>query len=318
MDFLQKKRQLQDIIKDKLAGLINHDYVLLDLPYHANIGDSIIALGEKNFLKEIDCKCLYAGSHCAHNFIIDKNTVILFHGGGNFGDLWRDCADLRNSIISRYPNNKFIVFPQSVCYENEKNLQEDIEVYSRCSNMTICARDRVSFEFLKRHFVQNNILLVPDMAFYLDPKFLKRSHNTGKTLFLLRNDKELVQNPMYNIVPSDANVADWPTMNYNIGAYIPYNRIWKRIENRIRKYFGDKSELMMENLYWQKILLPYNVKCGVDFLNCYDSIYTTRLHAAVLGYLLGKQIHIFDNKDGKISALYETWLKDCEGIDIIK
>ena len=27
---------------------------------------------QKNFLKEIDCKCLYAGSHCAHNFIIDK------------------------------------------------------------------------------------------------------------------------------------------------------------------------------------------------------------------------------------------------------
>ena len=51
MDFLQKKQQLQDIIKDKLAGLINHDYVLLDLPYYANIGDSIIALGEKNFLK---------------------------------------------------------------------------------------------------------------------------------------------------------------------------------------------------------------------------------------------------------------------------
>lgn len=316
MDFLQKKQQLQDIIKDKLAGLINHDYVLLDLPYYANIGDSIIALGEKNFLKEIDFKCLYAGSHCAHNFIIDKDTVILFQGGGNFGDLWRSCADLRNSIISRYPNNKFIVFPQSVCYENEKNLQEDIEVYSRCSNMTICARDRVSFEFLKRHFVQNNILLVPDMAFYLDPKFLKRSHNTGKTLFLLRNDKELVQNPMYNIVPSNADVADWPTLTYNIGPYIPY-KVWRKLEMMVGRC-SKSYVIKMEDLFWQHILHPYNVKRGVGFLNQYDAIYTTRLHAAILGYLLGKRIYIFDSKDGKISALYETWLKDVEGIDVIK
>lgn len=316
MDCLQKKQQLQDIIEEKLASLIDRDYVLLDLPYHANIGDTLIALGEKKFLKEFNYRCLYSGFHYVDDNIIDKDTLILFHGGGNFGDLWRSCSGFRNSIILKHKNNNIIIFPQSVCYENAKYLREDVEIYSHCPNLTICARDRASYEFLKCHFIHNNILLVPDMAFYLDPKFLKRSHNTGKTLFLLRNDKELVQNPMYNIVPSNADVADWPTLTYNIGPYIPY-KVWRKLEMMVGR--GSKSYVIkMEDLFWQHILHPYNVKRGVDFLNQYDAIYTTRLHAAILGYLLGKRIYIFDSKDGKISALYETWLKDVEGIDVIK
>lgn len=317
MDCLQKKQQLQDIIEEKLASLIDRDYVLLDLPYHANIGDTLIALGEKNFLKNIDHKCLYSGFHYLNENAMNEDTLILFHGGGNFGDLWRSCSEFRNSIILKFKNNKIIIFPQSVCYENEKNLRDDVEIYSQCSNLTICARDIVSYEFLKRHFIHNKILLVPDMAFCLAPKYLKPSKKTGKTLFLKRDDKEFVSTTLYNIVPTNADVADWPTFTYSNGPYMPY-KIWRKILSMIDRYFDNITDIKIEDFFWQHILHPYNVKCGVDFLNQYDTIYTTRLHAAILGYLLGKRIHIFDSKDGKISALYKTWLKDVDGIDVIK
>ena len=57
----------------------------------------------------------------------------------------------------------------------------------------------------------------------------------------------------------------------------------------------------------QKYYKPLTIQYGASFINRYDVIYATRLHAAVLGLLLGKEVHIIDNSYGKISAFFSTW-----------
>ena len=61
------------------------------------------------------------------------------------------------------PNNKIIFLPQTVWFEHEENMKKCAEILSRHKNLVICARDKVSYEILKKNF-SNEILLVPDMA----------------------------------------------------------------------------------------------------------------------------------------------------------
>ncbi|MBD8506374.1 hypothetical protein HT102_07755 [Hoyosella sp. G463] len=43
---------------------------------------------------------------------------------------------------------------------------------------------------------------------------------------------------------------------------------------------------------------------------------TDRLHAAVLGLLMGKRVVALDNANGKISAIYDDYMHELEGIEL--
>lgn len=73
---------LRKKISDALTPLITHDYVLLDLPYYDNIGDTLIWEGTREFLKTLPYKCLYyASKDSFHYRDLPPDTVILLSGG---------------------------------------------------------------------------------------------------------------------------------------------------------------------------------------------------------------------------------------------
>lgn len=181
---------LRENIKSTLTPLINNDYILLDLPYYSNIGDTLIWEGTKEYLETLPYKCLYYASK--DSFIyrnLPKNVVILLQGGGNFGDLYRLHSEFRKKIIELYPYNKVIILPQTAFYKDRQKLIIDAEFYSQHKNVTICAREQYTYDLLKKHF-KNEILLMPDMAFFINLKKYKLGKETGKVLYLKRIDKE--------------------------------------------------------------------------------------------------------------------------------
>ena len=97
----------------------------------------------------------------------------MLHGGGNFGDLWRDMQEFRLKVIERYPENRIIIFPQSVHYENIFLIKEDARKMAMHEKMVICARDLSSYNILRENFL-NKILLLPDMAFCIDLDYLQK------------------------------------------------------------------------------------------------------------------------------------------------
>ncbi|UIF89512.1 polysaccharide pyruvyl transferase family protein (plasmid) [Cupriavidus necator] len=46
--------------------------------------------------------------------IIEGSTTIVFHGGGNLGDLYPLHDNFRKLVIKRYPNNKIVILPQTI------------------------------------------------------------------------------------------------------------------------------------------------------------------------------------------------------------
>lgn len=308
---------LRKTLEERLLPLVNRDYVFLDLPYHPNVGDSLIAAAAISILKKAPYRCLYCSSgYTFDNRKIALDTLIIFNGGGNFGDLWSSYTDFRNRIIREHPDNHFLILPQSVFYKDEKNLEEDIKVYSSCGErMTICARDKGSYDFLKSNFTNNNVLLVPDLAFYTDKNLLKPKSCNGKVLFLKRRDKEFVSSSKYDIVPENAEIRDWPTMEKkSLRFYWKYLK-FVELSRNVRWY--PKTFWHLEDYIWQKFIIPYYVRSGIRFVNEYDVIYSTRLHVAILSMLLNKQVYFFDNSYGKNSSLYNTWLKESPNMTFI-
>lgn len=308
MKDLDKILQLKTLIESTLTPLIDKDYWLLEVPYYTNIGDTLIWQGEMDFLNKLPYKCKGMSSFFTEvPNDIKEGEIILLQGGGNFGDLYEQPQDYRIKVARKYPNNKIIIFPQTVWFEDKNKMKECAEIFSSCKNLTICARDKVSYSILKENF-SNAILLVPDMAFCINIKKWKRYSATDKDLLLKRDDKELkTTTDIENLESSiDMTVTDWPTFNEN-----SWQTTWLR---RTRKYLP-----CFYDWYAYAIFRPYLINTGIKLIESHKMIYSTRLHAAILSVLLGKASDLvwLDNSYGKNRNFYETWLKDCDGIQFI-
>lgn len=318
---------LKEKIRGALLPLIDQDYSLLDAPNHNNIGDSLIYEGELAFLKEVAAQKLFSANRkFATSSRIPQKGIILMHGGGNFGDLWRVYQDFRTNVIRERIHQKIIIFPQTVHYEDEGNLLQDAEIFNNHPNLTICARDQRSYDLLKKYFYNNNILLVPDMAFYLDLSSYIKNEKTGKVLLLKRVDKELQDSNNdleQKITKADQQkeieVADWPGIQYTEQE----KKYWRGLEKK-NKYLtkinllvssakGVNLDFGVMNLFNSQEQL---VK-GCEFINQYDAVYSTRLHGAILTILLNKPVYILDNSYGKNSQFFNCWLKDFENCVLI-
>jgi len=318
MDFSKKKKQLTDVIQNTLVPLIDNDFVLMDLPYYSNIGDVLIWEGELHFLKQYLNKysLLYTCSLQTCNYPkLEKKTIILLQGGGNFGDLHVSFQEFRRNIIIKYPFNKIIIFPQTVWYNDEQCLLKDAETFSMHNNITICARDKNSYNILKRHFSANKILLVPDMAFCIPSKNLSIfcSKQENKTLFLKRSDKELNTTIDYSklISETEFDTHDWPSRE-KFFLNVFFMRCFSWASRKIPVLFPKLTDI-----YASVFFKPNIISTGVKFISKYNTIYTTRLHVAILCCLLEKPCIFFDNSYGKNSSFFETWLDDLNEIRFI-
>ncbi len=325
----EKVAELRSIIVRELTPLITHDYVLWGLPYHTNIGDTLIWEGDLAFLHSLPFRCLgvcpwdaFPTSSARDNAAAHNPKVpIVLHGGGYLGDTWRDGWLYAQNAICQYPDNPVVIFPQTIYYKDEGLLAHDKAELSRLKQLTICARDRVSYEFATTHFGSfARILLVPDMAFCIDPGALRRWCKPvgNRSLYLKRLDKEA---PAGGEAVTDAHtdVRDWPTLEPG------YRHLTLSLSYRVMKLraWGVRcggalgpAVVRWADRWMQGYYRPFLIRVGVRFLSRYRSICTTRLHVLILSVLLGKEGVSEDNSYGKLSSFYDTWLSDVDHVSI--
>ncbi len=312
MDFQQKIKQLREIISQRLTPLIGADYVLLDVPYHNNIGDVLIWEGERTYLKSLPYKCIQTVSADTWygNNSITPDTTILLNGGGNFGDIWRYYHEFKLRIIEQYNENRIILLPQSVWYEDTSLIEADANIMAMHKDLHLCARDRWSYDFMKTHFPANNIYLVPDMAFYISDETLEpyRSLKDNRRLFFRRLDKERTSGTP-QIIENVSDVHDWPTienLDFSLRILGYGIAVQRRLPfTRFQRTFGRIIDTAADIIVRQR-----EVRMGLSFLSKYNHVTTTRLHALILSVLLHTPVDYIDNTTGKLSAFVNTWLSD--------
>lgn len=304
---------LKNILVEELKKLIDNDYVLWDIPYYSNIGDVLIWEGTLSILRKIPYKCLNQASKETCAFPpLSKSTIILLSGGGNFGDLYPTHQQFKLNVIKKYPNNKIIILPQSIWYKSYEIFENEKNILNGHQHLTFCVRDEYSFNFLSSK-LRTRILLLPDMAFGIPHKNYK-NHNSGKRiLFLKRIDSELTPKISYSIFEEGKEVHDWPTFEKS-----PFFQKIMYMLVGLSKRIGNKYVKKITDYYGNKIYRPTMVKIGIKFLSRYSVIYTTRLHALILGFILGKEIYYLDNTTNKLSAFSNTWLKDVSKVKAAK
>lgn len=324
MDNKSKIEQLRAIIDKELRPVIIHDYVLWGLPYHVNIGDILIWQGELDFLSTLPYKCLGVCPYNGYPKVngsssLKKDIIILIHGGGYFGDTWRDGWEHVLKAVTHYPKNKIVFLPNTIYYSDDSYLQKDIETINALTNLTICARDRVSYEYAKQHF-NSQVLLIPDMAFYIHLPSITQwiQPPTGKILHLRRLDKEAAT---YCEIDDSSlvDVRDWPTLepDFKKPSFEFYRQVIRFRKNLPRRIPWTKVFICpIADYILYKWFRPEIIKIGVRFLSQYNQIYSTRLHVVILSLILNKEVISEDNSYGKLSSFYDTWLVDADNVTI--
>lgn len=184
---------------------------LIGTPEHGNLGDHAIAMGEYRVLKDyfpehkiIEIRRDYLLGESGEFLLglgferyIRRDDIFCLIGGGNLGNLWSSNEALRRLIIERFPDNKIIIFPQSICFTDDADGSKEREISARIYNahkdLHLMTRDENSFNLARKIFPAIHNYLLPDAATVMhgimDDADIKREG----VLFILRGDKEKVR-----------------------------------------------------------------------------------------------------------------------------
>lgn len=323
MNKKEKIKELQTIIRREVTPLITSDYVLWGLPYYPNIGDTLIWEGEIELLKAMPYKCLDTCGWDGYRVKpLGEDVTILITGGGYFGDVWRKAWDNVMNTIEHYPNNRIVILPNTIFYNDADVMRSDANRLSKLKKLVICVRDKVSYDIATKNF-KNEVRLVPDMAFCIKETYLRqwKKNETNSILYLKRKDKELVNEKIKIGDDSDkVEIRDWPTMD---GKPTLTERIFSKISSysrssKLQMIFRQSMLREIEEFYAYHFYRKCMTRQGVEFVSRYRKVYTTRLHVMILSVLLGKKVQFIDNSYGKLSSFYNTWLTDCDGVDLFQ
>ena len=305
---LSSVNDLKNKVIKELSTLITGDYVLLDVPNYKNIGDHLIYKGELDFFSETPFQC-QSKSSVTFTFSTEiKSKIILLQGGGNFGDLYPLHQKFREKVIRENYNKRIIILSQSVQFNKESEAIESAKVFNQHPDLTICARDQYSFDYLKKYFGQCNIIMVPDMAFC--SQYQKSKQATKDLLIMKRRDFEIGAADEVKL-SSDYTISDWttfePTLKESIAKY------YEKVNNKLSKWvFKALKKDSVFGLFPLRNEKAY-IQMGIDLVSQYKFVISTRLHGHILCLLLGIPSIIVDNSYGKNKRFYNSWLKNVEG-----
>ena len=289
------KHSLSALIEKLPAGV---PVVYIDYPLHLNVGDLLINLGLERLLQAHGRPILYRFNvKNFHKFshLIKQEHTLLLHGGGNFGDIWHTHENLRQEIVGKFTKNKIVLFPQTAHFNDMAKVEQYAKVYRAHPDFFMFLRDQRSYDFVKDQF-KIPCALAPDTAHFLwqNNDFIPDDAGKGEMVFIRRDVEASTAN-------QQAGSVDWDDLisKYDYGMF-------KLIEIAIRK-----NRLKLFQPILQKIWYAYRnyvVHKSVRYFNRFDHIHTDRLHAIILGSLLGKRLTMKDNNYGKLSTYCNNWM----------
>lgn len=185
-----------------------HKCYILGTPQHTNLGDSAIVLAEILFLEKCGIEKRRIKEITTEEFKqykdivkkrIGKSDIVMLHGGGNMGDQWISEELLRRDMLNMFEKNRIILFPQTLYYSNTNNGQceekKSIPYYNR-RNITIVAREHLSYRRIKDLYPNSNVLITPDIVLSVDKGAFSIPEQTRKGVLLcLRSDVEKAMSP---------------------------------------------------------------------------------------------------------------------------
>lgn len=173
-------------------------------PDYGNLGDHAIAEAEHIFFaKRFGVELIEIPNAEFRAFFelakreVDENDLIVITGGGFLGSLWIESDRQVRRVFEAFPNNKIVVLPQTLYWENDDKWQADIELNKRALNchladVLIYARDKTSMRLMKELYPECMVKYCPDMTLSCSwDNYFAEGERDG-VLLCLKNDKESI------------------------------------------------------------------------------------------------------------------------------
>lgn len=302
-EIVQKPLELLTRLLDGIDSV-----ALVDYPEYANVGDSLIWLGQVALFKRLGKKIVYvdAAWHTdldALREVAAKGAAVIIMGGGNFGTLWPHHQRYRELLLQKLPGATIIQMPQSVFFDDSPALQQFQNIIATCPNFHFLARDFPTLDFAKANF-SCSVDLCPDSAFFLGP--IDAAKADVDVLYLRRSDKESVDSATDGLSRARANLSieetDWLKQN------AVERGLQKLTRGLIRLRLLRNTSALMLHLY--NLLARVRARRGIQIIARGKCVVTDRLHAHILSVLIGRDNLLLDNSNGKVFAFYEAWTHD--------
>lgn len=279
---------------NELNNFFGSKAILLGTPLHTNIGDRAIAYAERTFLRDNNFSFVEIpfGAEI-EDLEVKRDVVIFLHGGGNFGDIWFEEEIFRRKAISKFKENKMILMPQTIFFEDKAELRRSIEIYSSHNDLTLVAREETSYDIIRDKFKKNKVILSPDIVLYL--KMNMKNDRSG-VVFSIRDDKEKVF--------SDEQIF--------------------KLEESVSERFGSKLKHSDMHTTVKHALADSHkniTMCKMGEFSRAKLVVTDRLHAMIFCVLTRTPCVVLGSKTYKTKGIYNAWLKNlpyirfCESVE---
>lgn len=220
---------------------------------------------------------------------VRNEDILLIPGGGWIGTLWPVSGELFLSFLETFRNNKIIIFPQTIYFDNSEYGKSQInrfyDAVNNCIDITVYVREAGSYRFLKERMPKENKSvkygLIPDMVLSLQPKIQMplKEH----ILFVMRTDLEKV---------SDDNLIEIIKSNLQSRGYeIRYS------DTRSKHPVKPKQREAALFEKWE------------EFSEA-KLVVTDRLHGMLFAAINSTPCLALDNLSGKVKGVYDEWLAD--------
>lgn len=264
---------------------------------YGNLGDVAITYAQEKFLREqlpgyeivdvpISSTLLDLN---AWRDVCTTDDIITVVGGGNMTDLYFDIELLRQMAIEAFPNNRVILFPQTMFFSETPAgrymRKRAKKVYSGHNNLTISSRERLSFLAMKEMIP--NSLFMPDIVMTLDERE-PAVERKGITL-CLRQDKESKVTDDFK-----SELEEELLKNHKLTHYDTHI-------GRDRLTLKDREEEL------HKIWSQFRSS---------EWVVTDRLHGMIFAFITGTPCIVLPNNNYKIEGCYR-WIKECGYIHYI-
>lgn len=308
--FIDSMQQTAKFILDKLIPR-DAEIILLDYPNTTNVGDSLIWLGEIAYLRSRNLKIRYVCDSRNYDFerlkqVLNDNSIVLMHGGGNFGTVWEEIHTFRLKVIHELKSVPIIQLPQTIHFDSQDKVNEINEAIIEHGNYTLLVRGQFSYDFARSIF-NTQVYLCPDMAFFIGA-IENQSATNNSFVAVARTDCETsgALNLALNTLKEEQEIkiTDWLDPTFT-------EKFIHRIEIHTKRMRGfiDPHNLLLLKLW--NLLSRLRLKRGIDILGSANTVVTDRLHVHILSILLNKPHIMVDNNYGKLKRFYETWTYRC-------
>ncbi len=267
---------------------------LLNIPSHGNLGDHLLSVAEREFLKDnfphysivpVTSSDLYYSIKISLSSV-RPNDILCVTGGGFLGSLY-DEEERFFTILKMFPQNKVIVLPQTIYYEDNIKGHEALEraqpFYKSHNNLYVVARDRNTYDLLTMVLMKDHedrVAFTPDLALYINKPF---DFERDGILWCLRNDAEINVSNTSLVKELNRQVKTLGFHEVFTDTYVSYPISYELEEEEVLKKLEEFSRAKL--------------------------VITDRLHGMIYSVITGTPVIAMDNISGKVGQVYKQWLE---------